>query len=54
MQLGLFELGDGRNPCAAYRALSRAYGLDRYDPAVALDGGPLDRARARAKRLGCA
>jgi hypothetical protein len=53
-QLGLFELGDGRNPCAAYRALSRAYELDRYDPAVALDGGPLDQARARAKRLGCA
>jgi hypothetical protein len=54
VQLGLFELGDGRNPCAAYRALTRAYELDRYDPAVALDGGPLDQARAHAKRLGCA
>src|SRR5262245_13779453 len=54
VQLGLFELDDGRNPCAAFRALSRAYELDRYDPAVAFDGGPLDQARARAKRLGCA
>jgi hypothetical protein len=53
VQLGLFEL-DGLNaPCAAFRELSHAYALDRYNPAVATHGGPLDVARARAKRRGC-
>ena len=42
------------DPCAAYRSLSRAYALDRYNRAVAFDGGPLDVARARAKRRDCA
>jgi hypothetical protein len=54
VQLGLFELGTMHDPCAAYRSLSRAYALDRYDHAVAFDGGPLDVARARAKKRGCA
>ena len=38
----------------AYRSLSRAYELDRYNRAVAFDGGPLDVARARARKRGCA
>ena len=42
------------DPCGAYRSLSRAYELDRYNRAVAFDGGPLDVARARAKKRGCA
>ena len=54
VELGLFELNGLRNPCAAYRSLSRAWHLDRYDPAVALHGGPLDQARARARKLRCA
>ena len=54
VELGLFELDGRRNPCAAYSALSRAWHLDRYDPAVAFHGGPLDQARARARKLGCA
>jgi len=53
-ELGVFELDTMRDPCAAYRSLSRAYALDRYNRAVALDGGPLDVARAGAKRRGCA
>ena len=51
---GLFQLDGLRNPCAAFRTLSRAYTLDRYNPAVALDGGPLDQSRARARKRGCA
>jgi hypothetical protein len=54
VELGLFELNDASNACSAFRALSRAYELDRYNPSVALDGGPLDQARARANRRGCA
>jgi len=54
VELGLFELNGLRNPCAAYRSLSRAWHLDRYDPAVALHGGPLDQSRAGARKLGCA
>ena len=50
----MFELDSLRDPCGAYRSLSRAYALDRYNRAVALDGGPLDVARARAKKRGCA
>ena len=42
------------DPCGAYRSLSRAYALDRYNRAVAFDGGPLDVARARARKRGCA
>lgn len=53
-QLGLFELNGLRDPCGAYRSLSRAWHLDRYDPAVAFHGGPLDQSRARARKLGCA
>ena len=51
---GVFELDSLGDPCAAYRSLSRAYALDRYNRAVAFDGGPLDVARARAKRRDCA
>jgi tetratricopeptide (TPR) repeat protein len=54
VERGLFELDSLRDPCGAYRSLSRAYALDRYNRAVALDGGPLDTARSRAKRRGCA
>jgi hypothetical protein len=53
-ELGLFELDTMRDPCAAYRSLGRAYALDRYNRAVAFDGGPLDTARARARQRGCA
>src|SRR5215213_5199275 len=44
VERGLFELDSVRDPCGAYRSLSRAYALDRYNRAVALDGGPLDTA----------
>jgi O-Antigen ligase len=54
VELGRFELDTTHDPCAAYRSLSRAYALDRYNRAVAFDGGPLDVARARAKKRGCA
>jgi O-Antigen ligase len=54
VERGLFELDSLRDPCGAYRSLSRAYALDRYNRAVALDGGPLDIARARAKKRDCA
>jgi hypothetical protein len=54
VERGLFELDSLREPCSAYRSLSRAYALDRYNRAVALDGGPLDVARARARNRGCA
>lgn len=54
VERGLFELDSQHDACSAYRSLSRAYALDRYNRAVALDGGPLDVARARAKRRGCA
>ena len=54
VERGLFELDSREDPCSAYRSLSRAYALDRYNRAVALDGGPLDVARARAKRRNCA
>ena len=51
---GVFELDSLGDPCGAYRSLSRAYELDRYNRAVAFDGGPLDVARARARKRGCA
>ncbi|MFL6013073.1 MAG: O-antigen ligase family protein [Gaiellaceae bacterium] len=54
VERGLFELDSLRDPCGAYRSLGRAYALDRYNRAVALDGGPLDTARSRAKKRGCA
>ena len=53
VELGEFELDVRHDPCGAFRSLSEAYALDRYNPAVALDGGPLDIARARARRAGC-
>jgi O-Antigen ligase len=51
--LGQFQLGT-HDPCGAYRSLSHAYALDRYNPVVAVDGGALDVARARAKARPCA
>ena len=33
IELGLFELDAANDPCSAFRALSTAYRLDRYDPA---------------------
>jgi len=51
---GVFELDSLHDACAAYRSLSRTYALDRYNRAVAFDGGPLDVARARARNRGCA
>jgi tetratricopeptide (TPR) repeat protein len=53
VQLGEFELDVRKDACGAYRSLSEAYTLDRYNPAVSQDGGPLDVARARARRAGC-
>jgi hypothetical protein len=50
--LGQFQLADG-DPCGALRSLNRAYALDRYNPVIAVDGGALDVARARARRAGC-
>src|SRR3954470_4304225 len=54
VERGVFELDALGDACAAYRSLSRAYALDRYNRAVALDGGPLDVARAHAKKRRCA
>src|SRR4051812_5062184 len=54
VERGVLELDTLREPCSAYRSLSRAYALDRYNRAVALDGGLLDVARAHAKKRGCA
>ncbi len=52
-ELGQFELYGMKEPCGAYRELSKAYSLDRYNPVVATDGGALDVARARARARGC-
>ena len=38
VERGLFELDSLREPCSAYRSLSRAYALDRYNRAVATIG----------------
>ena len=53
VELGVFQLDVRMNPCAAFRSLSEAYSLDRYNPVVASDGGALDVARARARKAGC-
>jgi hypothetical protein len=53
VELGLFQLDVRKDACGAFRSLSVAYGLDRYNPAVALDGGPLDVARVKARKAGC-
>ena len=48
------DILDGlKDPCAAYRSLNQAYALDRYNPVIAVDGGALDVARARARKAGC-
>ena len=51
--LGQFELDGLDDPCGALRSLNQAYALDRYNPAVAVKGGALDVARARAAKAGC-
>jgi O-Antigen ligase len=53
VELGVFQLDVRMNACAAFRSLSEAYSLDRYNPVVAADGGALDVARARARKAGC-
>jgi hypothetical protein len=53
VELGQFQLQVMRDACGAYRSFKQAYGLDRFNPVVAAHGGPLDRARAKAKALGC-
>jgi hypothetical protein len=52
-ELGKFELDVRKDACAAYRALNEAYSLDRFNPDVATQGGPLDVARATASKRGC-
>ncbi len=47
IQLGLFELNEMKNACAAYRDLNQAYTLDRFNPEIALKGG---RSTSRARR----
>src|SRR5206468_11826019 len=51
--LGQFQLDVRKDPCGAYRSLARAYALDRYNPVIAVKGGALDVARARAAARGC-
>ena len=53
VELGEFELDARNDPCSAYRALSEAYKLDRYNPVVSAKGGALDVARAKAVRSAC-
>jgi hypothetical protein len=53
VELGVFQLDVRKNVCGAFRSLSVAYGLDRYNPVIAVDGGALDVARARARKVGC-
>jgi O-antigen ligase len=53
VELGRFELYAMNDPCHAYRMLSEAYALDRYNPDIAVKGGLLDVARAKAKTAGC-
>ena len=53
VELGRFELEVLKDACTAYRELSTAYGLDRYNPVIAKDGGLLDVARAKARARGC-
>ena len=50
--LGQFQLADD-DPCGALRSLNQAYALDRYNPVIAVDGGALDVARAKARKAGC-
>jgi O-Antigen ligase/Tetratricopeptide repeat len=50
--LGQFQLADD-DSCGAFRSLNEAYGLDRYNPVIAVDGGALDVARAKARKAGC-
>jgi hypothetical protein len=52
IELGLFELYDLKNACAAYKDLNQAYTLDRYNADVAKKGGPLDVARAQVNDKG--
>jgi O-antigen ligase len=53
VELGRFELYGMNDPCQAYRALNEAYALDRYNPDIAVKGGMLDVARAKARADGC-
>jgi tetratricopeptide (TPR) repeat protein len=54
VQLGVFQLDVRKDACGAFRSLSKAYSLDRYNPVVAVDGGALDVARVKARKAGCA
>jgi hypothetical protein len=53
VELGRFELYEMHDACRAYRTLSEAYALDRYNPVIAVKGGLLDVARAKARAGGC-
>ena len=52
VELGQFQLQVG-DACGAYRSFNQAYGLDRFNPVIAVRGGPLDVARAKAEAQGC-
>jgi O-antigen ligase/polysaccharide polymerase Wzy-like membrane protein len=53
VELGEFQLQVMRDACGAYQSFTEAYGLDRFNPVIAVRGGPLDVARAKAKAQGC-
>ena len=53
VQLGVFQLDVRNDACNAYASLGEAYRLDRYNPVIAVDGGALDIARAKARKAGC-
>jgi hypothetical protein len=53
VELGLFELDEMKNACAAYKALNQAYTLDRFNSDVSTKGGPLDVARAKVNKGAC-
>jgi tetratricopeptide (TPR) repeat protein len=52
VELGLFELAH-KDPCGAYRSLNEAYTLDRFNPEISRQGGPLDVARAKVNAGAC-
>jgi hypothetical protein len=54
VELGRFQLDVRKDACSAYLSLNQAYALDRFNPVIATQGGPLDVARARATARGCA